>query len=124
MCYAFGDASGSGFGDSFLSEDGLSYQQGVWIEEDSKESSNYRELKNCLDAIHREGEAGRLSNSFLLFCTDNSTVETALYKGTSSSPKLLECVVDYYHLQMKYGFLALVSHVSGTQMIEEGADGL
>ena len=83
---------------TFLSEDGLSYQQGVWIEQDAIESSNYRELKNCLEAVRREGEAGRLKNSFLLFCTDNSTVETALFKGTSSRPKLLECVIEFYIL--------------------------
>ena len=124
VCYAFGDASGTGFGDSFLSEDGLSYQQGVWLEKDASQSSNYRELKNCLEAIRREGEAGRLQNSFLLFCTDNSTVENALYKGSSSSPALLECVIDFYDIQMKYGCSCLVSHVAGKRMITQGADGL
>ena len=124
ISYAFGDASGSGFGDSFLSESGLSFQQGTWVEQDSAESSNYRELKNCLNAIRREGESGRLRNSFLLFCTDNSTVETALFKGTSTSPKLLECVIEFFQLQMDFGFLAVVSRVSGKRMIEQGADGL
>ena len=124
VCYAFGDASGTGFGDSFLSEDGLSYQQGVWLEKDASQSSNYRELKNCLEAIRREGEAGRLTNSFVLFCTDNSTVETALYKGTSSSPLLLECVIDFHKIQMDFGCICMVSHVSGKRMINQGADGL
>jgi len=35
VIYGVGDASGDGFGDSFLSKDGLSYHIGLWNEETS-----------------------------------------------------------------------------------------
>jgi hypothetical protein len=58
VIYGFGDASGKGFGDSFLSEDGISIHIGVWTYKESQQSSNYREFRNPLDALRREGEAG------------------------------------------------------------------
>ena len=97
---------------------------GVWSYSDAEESSNYREMNNCITSIRKLGEMGKLQHSMLLFCTDNSTVETALYKGTSSSPKLLELVIEFYDLQFKFGFNAIISHISGKRMIAQGSDGL
>ena len=93
VIYGVGDASGDGFGDSFLTKDGLSYHIGIWNDNVSNRFSNYREFRNFLVAFRREGEAGRLRDSFVIFCRDNSTVETTLYKGTSDSPLLLEMVI-------------------------------
>ena len=83
VIYGVGDASGDGFGYSFLTKDGLSYHIGVWNKETSEQSSNYREFRNFLVAFKREREAGQLADSFVIFCTENSTAEAALYKGTS-----------------------------------------
>ena len=124
VIYGVGDASGEGFGDSFLSKDGLSYHIGIWKEDTGNQSSNYREFRNFLVAFKREGEAGRLANSFVLFCTDNSTVEAALFKGTSSSKLLLEMVIEFHSLLMTYGCEAFISHVAETRMIAQGGDGL
>jgi len=52
------------------------------------------------------------------------TVETALYTGTSGSKLLLECVIEWRELEMKYGFKSFVTHVAGTRMIAQGGDGL
>ena len=74
--------------------------------------------------MEEEGEAGRLDNAEMFLCTDNFTVETALYKGTSSSPKLLNLVIRFHLLKAKYRVRIHVIHVAGTQMILQGTDGV
>ena len=80
--------------------------------------------RNFVSALESEGRNQRLKNCLLFFFTDNSTVEGAIYKGTSSSPKLLELVVRFIALQSHYDVSIIVSHVSGKRMIAQGADGL
>jgi hypothetical protein len=124
VIYGFGDASGKGFGDSFLSEDGISIHIGVWTYDESKKSSNYREFRNQLDALRREGEAGRLKGAFVLFLTDNVTFEASCFKNRRASPQLLDMVLEWNQLQMDFGFVGMVVWVAGTQMIAERGDGL
>ncbi len=119
---SFGDASGNGFGSTFLSTVGLSYRIGRWHY--TGESSCSFEFRNLLDALEEEGKAGRLHNAFVLLITDNAPVEEALYKGSSKSKELLAMVQEFHMLEMKYGFQALVCHCAGTRMIEQGTDGL
>eukprot|EP00980_Cylindrotheca_fusiformis_P006302 scaffold1352_cov144-Cylindrotheca_fusiformis.AAC.8 len=116
----FGDASGNGFGGTFLSTAGLSYQIGVWKYQAT--SSCSFEFRNLLDALSREGEAGRLSDSFVLMMTDNQPVEEALFKGTSASKSLLQMVQEFHSLEMEFGFVALICHCSGKRMIAQGTD--
>eukprot|EP00980_Cylindrotheca_fusiformis_P027728 scaffold22529_cov73-Cylindrotheca_fusiformis.AAC.2 len=118
----FGDASGNGFGGTFLSTAGLSYQIGVWKYRGT--SSCSFEFRNLLDALRREGEAGRLTDSFVLMMTDNQPVEEALFKGTSASKSLLQMVQEFHSLEMEFGFVALICHCSGKRMIAQGTDGL
>jgi len=92
IIHGVGEASGDGFGYSFLTKDRLSYRIGIWNDEVSNQSSKFR---NFLVAFQKEGEAGRLSNSFVVFCTDNSTVKAALYKGTSDSRWLLGMLIKF-----------------------------
>ena len=124
VLYGFGDASGKGFGSSLRLAEGLSYRIGVWNKDEETETSNYREFANVVEALEEEGAAGRLSDCMVFFCTDNSTVEAALYKGTSSSRKLLDLVIRYHQLQSTYGIVIFTSHVSGKRMIAQGTDGL
>ena len=56
--------------------------------------------------------------------TDNSTTEGAFWKGTSTSPKLLELVLRLRKLEMKSGLILHLIHVSGRRMIDCGVDGL
>jgi hypothetical protein len=65
-----------------------------------------------------------LKDSVLFFFTDNSTVESALFKGNSGSRKLFELVVRFRKLQMLTGLQITVSHVSGRRMIDQGTDGV
>jgi len=124
VIYGVEDASRDGFGDSFLAKDSISYHIGIWNEKVSSQSSNYREFRNFLVAFKREGDAGHLANSFVIFCTDNSTVGAALYKGTSDSHFLLKMVIEFHSLLMKYECQAFISHIAGTRMIARGGDGL
>jgi hypothetical protein len=78
-----------------------------------------------IEALEERGRAsGNLSDCMVLFCTDNSTVESAVHKGTSTSPKLLDLVIRFHQLQSKHGIAILISHVSGKRMIAHGTDGL
>jgi hypothetical protein len=125
VIYAFTDASGLGFGDTFLMRGNIEYTIGVWGSAVEAESSNYRELRNTVDAIERHALDGKLSESMIFFCTDNSTVENALYHGRSRESRLLhELVVRMKVLEAHYGFKLLVIHVSGKRMQAQGTDGV
>ena len=122
--YGFGDASGKGFGSAFGTREGLSYRIGIWTEEESEESSNWREFTNCIESLEAEAEAGHLTNLEVWFFTDNTTVEACFYRGSSSSPKLLALIIRLRALEMKYSVRLFVCHVAGTRMIAQGADGI
>ena len=77
-----------------------------------------------MSGLESEGRKRQLNDTMIFFFTDNSTVEGALYKGTSSSPKLLNLVIRFNALQAHYDTQIIVSHVSGKRMITQGADGL
>jgi hypothetical protein len=124
LIYGFGDASGTGFGSTFTAPNGISYRIGVWEPDESGESSNWRDFTNVVESLEEEAESGRLKNGSVYFFTDNSTVEAGLYKGTSTSPKLLALIIRVKLLETKYGIRILVSHVSGKRMIAEGGDGV
>jgi hypothetical protein len=91
--YGFGDASGAGFGSSLLIGTELFYRTGTWGQTIAQESSNYRELRNLVDAIEQATNEGALQGSEVFLFTDNSTAESAFFKGTSSSKSLYELVV-------------------------------
>jgi hypothetical protein len=122
--YGFGDASGKGFGSTILSSRGIEYQIGLWGADDEGESSNWKEFENQVEALEQEAEDGNLANSMVFFYTDNSTVESCLYKGNSSSPKLFRLMVRMRKLEMTHNARILVSHVSGKRMIKEGTNGV
>jgi hypothetical protein len=122
--YGFGDASGSGFGSILETGAGLKYRIGVWGYDDQEESSNYKEFRNVVNAIEEEVASGNMTGSTLFFFTDNTTVEGALSKGNSSSPKLFHLVLKLRKLQVEHGVKIVVSHVSGKRMIAQGTDGV
>jgi hypothetical protein len=125
VIYAFTDASGLGFGDTFLIKGDIEYTIGVWGSKEEAESSNYRELRNTVDAIERHALDGKLHEAAIYFCTDNSTVENALYHGRSRESKLLHgLVVRLKVLEAHHGFQLLVVHVSGKRMQAQGTDGV
>ena len=86
--------------------------------------SNQRELSNLVEGLEEEAKKGKLFNTLLFFFTNNSIAESAIAKGNSPSRHLFELVLRIKALQMKYGFKLYVIHIAGTQMIEQGIDGL
>jgi hypothetical protein len=144
VVYGFGDASRAGFGSSMqrlerlgrlrqfdgstkLGEKGLRYQIGVWGKDTEHSSSNYREMQNIVESLEDVAEKGDLSwmpKSSSALVLDNSTAESAIYKGTSSNPILYDLVLCLKKLEMWSGSSILVLHVSGKRMIaHHGTDG-
>jgi hypothetical protein len=124
VIYGFGDASGSGFGSSFTHDNGVAYRVGVWGSDADGESSNYRELRNLVEAVEAEVKDGNFRDTELFLFTDNSTAEAVFYRGTSSNRKLFNLVLRLHRLEMTCGLVVHMIHVAGTRMKDQGTDGL
>ena len=123
--YGFGDASGSGFGSSWLDKvESLVIRIGMWNEEGVDTSSNYRELRNSVETLEVMGHRGELEGYEIFFFTDNSVSESVVFKGNSTAELLFELVLRIYNLEMKFMCKINLVHVAGTRMIEQGTDGL
>ena len=77
-----------------------------------------------VESLEEEGEEGNLDNAEVFMFTDNSTVESCVSRGSSSSPKLLELVIRLQSLSMRVGIKINVFHIAGTRMIAQGTDGV
>ena len=124
MIYGFVDASGSGFGSTLLMKGNVKYRIGTWSNKEDQNSSNWREFENLVCEFEQAGEKGWLKNSLLLLATDNQVVESCLYKGNSTSPKLYDLIVRFKLAEIKFGVRVLVTHVSGKRMQVQGTDGV
>jgi hypothetical protein len=125
VAYGAADASGEGFGSS-LHPLGMAplLRQGFWCTEASEQSSNWRELRNLVDAVKHECIIGRLAGRELWLATDNSTAAAAYHHRTSTSRALHELVTELRLLALRGNFVVNIFHISGTRMIEVGADAL
>jgi hypothetical protein len=97
--YGFGDASGAGFGSSWVTNQTganrsreVHYRFGRWGSESEGESSNFRELCNLVDTLSQMAEQGELSGVEVFVFTDNATAEAAFNRGSSSNRKLFNMV--------------------------------
>jgi hypothetical protein len=122
--YGFADASGHGFGSTLVINGTVHFRHGQWSSSYDDSTSNFRELDNLITAIEEAAMSGLLANCELFMFTDNSTAESAFYKGTSSSYRLFTLVLRLRCLQMNGTFTLHVIHVAGSRMISEGTDGL
>jgi hypothetical protein len=135
VLYGFGDASGKGFGSTVQgfpvhalsspesTTSALRYRVGIWGRDEESESSNYRELANLVLTVEAEAANGSLDRAEFFLFTDNSTAESAFYKGSSSSRHLHELVLRLRRLELRHGLTLHVIHVSGKRMIAQGTDG-
>ena len=135
--FEFEDASGKQFGATIscdynckawlakttTSSTRVRFRIGLWTTAEEEESSNYKELRNLVDTVKEEAEAGRLRNCEFFLSTDNSTAESCFYQGTLKSRHLHGLVLKLRGLQMAYGMTIHVIHVSGKRMITQGTDG-
>jgi hypothetical protein len=85
--YDIGDALGKQFDATILQnyncracllkatkgDGGVRYHIKLWTTKEEEESSNYKELKNLVDMVEEEANAGRLRNCKLFLFTENST---------------------------------------------------
>jgi len=135
VLYGFGDASGAGFGDTFLTPQGITYRYGLWGDDLHAKSSNFRELFNLTEAMEAQvadlrfpnleqlvttfevtaaGESWLAAEIFLF--TDNAVAESAFYKGTSSNQGLFNLVLRLRQLELQYSLRLHLLHVSGRRM--------
>ena len=113
--YIFGDASGLSFGSSsWISGEGkrLSYRYGIRGMSADESSSNYKSLE-------RSRSLGELEGIEIFLFTDNSTAESVIHKGLSSSPLLYDLVVRLHKLSYTFLCAIQIIHVSGTRMISQ-----
>jgi hypothetical protein len=132
VLYGFADASGKGLGSTVQgyptralveSSSNPHFGVGVWGRDDEAESSNFCELANLVLTVEEEAAAGHLTRSEFFLFTDNSTAESAFYKGSSTSPKLHALILRLRKLELHYGLILHIIHVSGKRMIAQGTDG-
>jgi hypothetical protein len=114
VLYRFGDASKGSFGWSIDFGDGVCYKFGEWCEDIQKESSNYREFRNLVNALLRAAEEGLLTGAEVFLFTDNQPPNQALF----------ELVVTLYKLKIKNDLVLHVIWISGMRMIQQGTDDL
>jgi hypothetical protein len=77
-----------------------------------------------VETLERVVKLHQLSDSEIFIFTDNSTAEAAFWKGTSKSRLLFELVLRLKLLEMNFGLILHVVHVSGRRMIAQGTDGI
>jgi len=126
--YLVGDASGVGFGstnwtqhDNFFVADYGTWQDSVT----DGDSSNFREAGNLIirtKALIRDGKLKTGSELFVF--TDNMVAESTYYKGSSSSLKLHQMVLELRKMEMEGQFIIHFIWISGDRMIAQGSDGL
>jgi hypothetical protein len=118
--YVFGDASGEGFGSSWLGSEGsISFRVGVWGAEGDGTSSNYREFRNLVETLEVMGDSLKGKEVFLF--TNNSVPSEAVsFKGSSNSEALFHLVVRLYKLEMTHMCKIELVRVAGNRMIRQG----
>jgi hypothetical protein len=124
VIYRFGDASGKGFGSCILIDGKVHWEGGQWVRTISQETSNYRELRNLVDALEEKVKTGVIDGSEIFMFSDKSVTERAYFRGTSSSKQLFLLVVRLRNVEMRAGCTICLVHVSGARMIASGIDGV
>lgn len=122
--YGFMDASGGGFGSTFDRDQKITYRMGVWGKDEESESSNWKEFQNFVESLEHEHQKSNLDGALVILAVDNAMVESCIYKGNSSSPKLYELILRFKKLELHSGARFIVSHVSGERMKNQGTDGV
>ena len=124
-CYGFGDASGSGFGHCLVINGTAYAKYGTWSKLYEGQHSNFKELKNLVEAVKGAYEESLLKGVELFIFTDNFVAESCYYNGGSNKNKTLNALVfELWNIQMKGDFTLHLFHVAGTRMISSGIDGL
>ena len=124
VSYGFGNASGGGFGGSWIHGKEIIFRFGLWGADMDNASSNLREATNDVQSLETMGQQGLLDGVEVFFFTDNSTAEAVFYNGSSKTELLFRLVLRIHQLEMTYGCKIHFIHCSGKQMIAQGTEGL
>jgi hypothetical protein len=126
--YLVGDASGEGFGSTNWTqlERTFAADYGTWkrqVTED--ESPNFREAGNLIIRAKALIQEGKLKPGSELFVfTDNLVAERTYYKGSLSSPKLHQMILELRKMEMSGQFIIHFFWILGKRMIAKGSDSL
>lgn len=124
--YCFGDASGSGFGSSWVEgSKGIRYKVGFWGIDKGDQSLNFKELANLVTTLEdmSNNNDGICGVEICLF-VDNSVAEGAVFKESSTSEKVFDLVLRLKMLEVECGIRLHFCHVAGNRMIKQGKYGL
>jgi hypothetical protein len=109
----------------------LEYFSGLWRQEVTSMTSNWKELRSILIALRRErinaekaGVRTPLWRTRIYHLTDNLVSESILTKGTSTSPKLQQLLREIALEQQLQQCDLIPMHVAGKRLIYQGTDGL
>ena len=116
--------SGSAFGTTLGTGTEVFYEYGQWCTEESEQRSNWKELKNLVDALEGWIQTHSLSGSQLFLFTNNATAEAVYWKGASKSQRLCDLVLRLKCLSLWSSLEMHNIHVSGRRMKSQGTDGL
>ena len=100
------------------------FEYGQWCSSESEQSSNWRELNNLLASLETWIKTQDLKGTQLFIFTDNSTAESAFWKGTSKSQLLCDLMLRLKCLSLWHNIDLYIIHVSGRRMIHQVTDGL
>ena len=102
---------------------GVRFQIGMWTTEEEKESSNYKELHNLVDMVTSKVKARKSKGCKFFLFTDNSTVESCYYCGSSKSKQLQSMVLELQMLEIEFGKTICIVHIFGKRIIAQDTDG-
>ena len=92
LVYGFGDASGEGYGSAWVKDptDRVRLRRGFWCTKVAERSSNYRELRNLVEAIKELHESVGLEGCEVWMFTDNKVAQMVYHKGNSDDRLLFD----------------------------------
>ena len=120
--YGMGDASRDGLGAVFHINGNLLFRYGQWASAISEAFSNYRDLRNLVEAMEAHVRNRKLRDCEVFLLTDNLVAENSFYKGTSSSETLFGLVPRLRKLELEGDIILHMIHVSGKRMIASRVD--
>ena len=89
----------------------------VWCEEPQRKFSNNRELRNLVEVVEEEVEAGRMEGVELLFLPDNSVAEALYYRENSNDKDIFELILRLVYQNIWGCFRFHIVWVYGTRQI-------
>jgi hypothetical protein len=108
------DASSVGWGFWFVTAEGvLKRHAGLWTEEQSHNSSNWRELKTVPKSLAKAAKVLELAGRPVLIRSDNAVTVAYVNKGHGRSGALMSLVHELRSLQFRFQTEVTAVHVAG-----------